>query len=75
MLCSELSDKLEYSWSPPLYGRLIRFGPTTLCYIGDMENPEEILFVETDQTGRVTDAGAIPLDPAHLMMPTNTTGM
>ncbi len=63
ILCATLPSNRLYTWTPPQYGQLVRFGATLLCYLSQEGAPETLAFVETDNHNRVTDAGMITLTP------------
>lgn len=63
LLCSTLLPQHEYSFIPTVYGRLLRLGTDTLCYVTENNTPEDLYFVETDATGLLMDAGVITLHP------------
>jgi hypothetical protein len=61
MLCATLLPEHEYSFIPPVHGRLMRLGADTLCYFSEDNAPENLHFVEINATGLLTDAGIITL--------------
>lgn len=63
LFCATLLPKHDYSFIPPVHGRLIRLGTNTVCYIADGYTAETLHFVETDATGLLTDAGTVTLHP------------
>lgn len=63
ILCATLQTDRFYTWTPPQYGQLVRFGTTTLCYLSQEGAPETLAFVETDNHNLVTDASMITLTP------------
>ncbi|MEN9423001.1 MAG: hypothetical protein RL122_384 [Pseudomonadota bacterium] len=61
ILCATLLPQRFYTWTPPQYGQLVRFGATTLCYLSQEGTPETLAFVETDNQHLITDVGTITL--------------